>query len=605
MVSGQFVGEMIARKLPYSVGFLAGVLSLAGELHAGTATPLSGGILGQIKSSTGVAQMGATVLLFNRHDQLVRQALSNDRGRFAFDALTPDLYSLRVTLSSFMPALRRNIAVAAGSENVLQINLANVLSTVELVSSGASRGTLMSDDWKWVLRSSHATRPVLRLFPEEKVSRSTAATSRFTDTTGMVKLSAGDAEDYSGATAQDVGTLFGVAASLAGTARVQLAGNLGYLSNSGLPAAGIRARYSRGTASNPGPELTLTVRQLFAPPRLGGASPDAAPGLRTMSLAVLDHLEVFEGLHLEYGFNLESVTFLTAHMNHLSPFARATYDLGAAGSVKLAYIAGALPAEMIPARTAAAGDANPILEADLAALAMLPRVSLRDGDPRVQRTQTYEAGFQHVEGSRSYSVAVYRDGISNTSFLLSAPAGFLPPGNTLPDLGSNSRVFNIGNYERTGYTATMTQALGEHLDATVAVGRGGALIAGEKPAESVSADGLRNEIRRTQRAWLTARVSARIPGSGTRLAASYGWTDFRALTPGHVCMTQSVNQEIGWNLTIRQPLPGFPGLPGRLEAVADMRNLLAQGYLPVTAGGQTGLLVNSPRAVRGGLNFIF
>jgi hypothetical protein len=92
---------------------------------------------------------------------------------------------------------------------------------------------------------------------------------------------------------------------------------------------------------------------------------------------------------------------------------------------------------------------------------------------------------------------------------------------------------------------------------------------------------------------------------GTRLAASYGWTDFRALTPVHVFMTQNVNQEIGWNLNIRQPLPGFPGLPGRIEAVADMRNLLAQGYLPVTAGSQTGLLVNSPRAVRGGLNFIF
>jgi hypothetical protein len=462
----------------------------------------------------------------------------------------------------------------------------------------------MSDDWKWVLRSSHATRPVLRLFPDKSVSQSTPAASRFTDTTGMVKLSAGDAEDFSGATAQDVGTLFGVAAS-AGNARVQLAANLGYLSNAGLPAAGIRARYSRGTESNPGPEVTLTMRQLFAPPRLGLGSPDGINGLRTMSLAVHDHLEVFDGLHLEYGFNLESVTFLAAHMNHVSPFARATYDLGTAGSIKLAYAAGIQPAEMIPARTAVAGEANPVLEADLAALAMLPRVSLRDRDPRVQRTQIYEAGFQHVDGSRTYTLAVYRDGIANTSFLLSAPAGFLPPGNTLPDLGSNSLVFNVGNYERTGYVATVTQAVGDHFDATLAAGRGGALVAGERPEQAVSADSLRNEIRRTQRGWVTARVSTRIPGLGTRLAASYGWTDFRALTPVHVFMTQNVNQEIGWNLNIRQPLPGFPGLPGRIEAVADMRNLLAQGYLPVTAGGQTGLLVNSPRAVRGGLNFIF
>ena len=123
--------------------------------------------------------MGATVFLFNRYDQLVRQALSNDQGRFAFDKLTPDLYSLRVTLSSFMPALRRNIAVAAGSESVLQINLANVLSTVELVSAGPSRGALMSDDWKWVLRTSQATRPVLRLLPTQPTGSSQSPTLLF------------------------------------------------------------------------------------------------------------------------------------------------------------------------------------------------------------------------------------------------------------------------------------------------------------------------------------------------------------------------------------------------------------------------------------------
>jgi hypothetical protein len=292
-------------------------------------------------------------------------------------------------------------------------------------------------------------------------------------------------------------------------------------------------------------------------------------------------------------------------MNHVSPFARATYDLGAAGSLKVAYSAGTQPAELVPHRAAQVGYANAGLEADLAALAMLPRVSLRDGDPRVQRTETYEAGFQHVDGSRTYAISVYRDAISNASFLLSAPAGFLPSGDTLPDLASNSRVFNIGNYERTGYTASVTQALGDHFDATFAAGHGGALVMGGHSADAVSADDLRNDIRRTQRPWLTARVSTRIPWAGTRMAASYGWTDFRALTPAHVSLTQTANQEVGWNLNIRQPLPQFPGLAGRFEAVADLRNMLAQGYLPVTSGGQSGVLVNSPRAVRGGLNFIF
>jgi hypothetical protein len=47
-------------------------------------------------------------------------------------------------------------------------------------------------------------------------------------------------------------------------------------------------------------------------------------------------------------------------------------------------------------------------------------------------------------------------------------------------------------------------------------------------------------------------------------------------------------------------------MPGHLEASAEMRNLLAQGYLPINLNrGGTLLLVNTPRSVRGGLSFVF
>jgi hypothetical protein len=47
-------------------------------------------------------------------------------------------------------------------------------------------------------------------------------------------------------------------------------------------------------------------------------------------------------------------------------------------------------------------------------------------------------------------------------------------------------------------------------------------------------------------------------------------------------------------------------LPWRMEATADVRNMLAQGYLPLqTASGQRILLVETPRSFRGGLSFIF
>jgi hypothetical protein len=62
----------------------------------------------------------------------------------------------------------------------------------------------------------------------------------------------------------------------------------------------------------------------------------------------------------------------------------------------------------------------------------------------------------------------------------------------------------------------------------------------------------------------------------------------------------------GLNIYVRQPLPLISTHQCRIEATADMRNLLAQGYLPLyTVSGQSVLLVETPKSFRGGLNLIF
>jgi hypothetical protein len=76
------------------------------------------------------------------------------------------------------------------------------------------------------------------------------------------------------------------------------------------------------------------------------------------------------------------------------------------------------------------------------------------------------------------------------------------------------------------------------------------------------------------------------------------------LMPARISMTQHIGPEPGLNISVRQPIP-LSALGGRFEAVGEVRNALAQGYLPVNSGGRALLLTNSPRAVRGGLSFIF
>jgi hypothetical protein len=135
----------------------------------------------------------------------------------------------------------------------------------------------------------------------------------------------------------------------------------------------------------------------------------------------------------------------------------------------------------------------------------------------------------------------------------------------------------------------------------------GALTANRGEVVSTSPDDLRNMIRSSRLQAATARLTATSPWTGTHMIASYQWTsERRAVLPGHMYSTQDVRQMPGMNVYVRQPIPGFGGLPWRVEATADLRNLLAQGYLPLNmTNGQQLLLVETPRSFRGGLSFIF
>ncbi len=585
---------------------LAGIFCAVQMARAGGPIPLSGSIAGEVKSVAGVVEMGAKVLLYDRHEQLVRQVLTNELGRFGFAGLAPDVYTIRVTLASFVPALRRNISVAAGTEDLLQINLSGIFSTVDILSS-AAHGTLMGDDWKWVLRAAPSTRPILRFLPDYSSSSSLASNSTssssgpfasiFSETEGVLRVSAGDSDGL-GSSQQDLGTAFALATSIYGKSRLQLSGNLGYATNSVMPAAGFSTTYSRASDNGGGnPEITVSMRQMYLPDGRG----DAGPALRTMTVGLFDHLDLGDKLHFEYGFNYESVSFLS-HLNYLSPFARTTLDLGANSWLRLAFSSGTQPGQLLTRNMESADT----LSQDLASLAMGPRVSLSDAHTDVERRESFEASYRHVSGSRTYSAGFYRESVSNAAFLLSGPSDFLPSGDLLAELGSSSQVFNAGSYQRMGYSGSVKQSIGEHLDVTLAAGRAGALLAGLNSAADAAA--LRGEIKTVQRSWLTARVSHTLPVTGTRISTSYGYTDFRTLMPSHLSLTDQSNQDSGWNLDIRQPLPALPGLFGsfgRFEASAELRNLLAQGYLPVVVNDQRAVLTNSPRAVRGGLSFIF
>src|SRR5271156_1992902 len=114
---------------------LGASLILALAVSAPVALPapvskLSGSIAGYVKDPSGVPQMGATVLLFNHSERLIQRALTNERGIFGFASLAPDVYSIRVTLASFMPAVLQRVGVQPGMQSLLYVDLAGVLSSI-------------------------------------------------------------------------------------------------------------------------------------------------------------------------------------------------------------------------------------------------------------------------------------------------------------------------------------------------------------------------------------------------------------------------------------------------------------------------------------------
>lgn len=581
--------------------------------HCGQTPLVPGTIAGNVRNAAGVAQMGATVILYSRADSIVRQALTNEHGAFGFEGLLPDFYSIRVVLTSFVPAIRRNIAVQPGMESILTINLATIFSSIELIYTGPPRGALMSDEWKWVLRGSTATRPVLRF--RDPVGPSSSKVAHFSGTTAVLALSAGDSAAYgTSGSQQDLGTAFALSTSINGSSRLQFSGNVGYTSSSSVPATSFRTTYSRDERSPLSPAVTLTMRQLYLPNRAGvgmvaGSPSPGAPAFRSMALTLIDRFQVTDDLKLEYGASAESVSFVD-HVNFISPFARVTYDMGRRGTVQMTFSSGATPAELA-APTGGAGLENDVLrndtlQRDLAALAMLPRVSLLNGRAKIQRDENFEAGYQKVLGSSTIRAGAYHQAIRNTALAVASPDGFLPDTDLLADLGSRTNLFNAGRFHSFGYTASVEQRINDHVDVVLAAGRQGAFNAKHALLESGDPNELRGALEQVQRGWVTVRVSTQLPVTGTRISSSYGWTDFRSLMPSHVFLTSSPSRDTGWNLSVRQPLPGIFGMSGRIEATADVRNMLAQGYLSMnTAGGGRVLLIQSPRALRGGLAFIF
>jgi len=231
-----------------------------------------------------------------------------------------------------------------------------------------------------------------------------------------------------------------------------------------------------------------------------------------------------------------------------------------------------------------------------------PRVSMTRYAPTVEHAHHQELSLSHRIGRNSLQLAAYVDRVSDPALTGIGEFG-TGNGNVLPDLYSGTFTYQGNNFHTQGMRFVLQRKLTSDITGTLDYEYGGVLDLATPNAslESVSESGL---VR--QRHSVAGKITGLVPKSKTRWMASYRWIDGQALTPVDMFNASAGQADPYLNLFFRQPIPGTGFFPGHLEAIVDLRNLLAEGYVPVLGhDGHTVYLVQSARAVRGGVAFTF
>ena len=533
-----------------------------------------GTISGYVRNASGDPQMGAIIEVLGAANRTLT-VFTDGAGYYTANGLLPGLYALKVSAPSFLPTLREKVGVRAGASIHINVTLNTLLDVMQL---NPSRVLPDDDDWKWTLRSV-ANRPILRIFDDPTLP----AEKENHELRGSLSFLAGSAAGGYG-TGSDMSTGFTLERSLFSDGRLALSGNVGY--GEGLPAGVLRARYSNRLSNGSTPTIALTVHRFAASdPNLHNAA------LQAVALSAADELILADMLELKFGSELQTIQFL-GQSSAFRPYGMADLHLSPDTVVEYSY------ATSRPTLRDEKGfDSSPadLSEAD-------PRVSVLGYSPRIERAHHQELSVSHRMGATNMQLAVFSDRIGDTALTgtgeVTAAGGFL-----LPDLSSGTFSYLGKSLDTNGMRLVLQHKFSSDLTATVDYAFGGVL---ELSRPDVGLQDAQQWIGTQRRHAIAAKLSGTIPRCRTRWITSYRWVNGSTLTPVDMFNSSPGQSDPFLNVFVRQPIPTLGFLPGHMEAIIDIRNLLAQGYVPVLAqDGQTVYLVQGARSVRGGVSFTF
>ncbi len=558
----------MARKL----GCLLALVMVAVSAYA-AAVP--GSISGYVKNSSGVPQMGVAVEIVSPQAPQGSTVFTDARGYYKASGLSAGAYQVKASAFSYMPSLRENIALRAGANLIVNLTLTTLFEAVQWVPPRRT-SPQQDDDWKWTLRTV-TSRPILRVLDDGVAAKSKDRTLK-----AQVSFIAGSENEGFGSAAE-MTTQFRLDQSIFSAGTLTLGGNVGY--GSGTPAAVVRAGYSHQMADGSRPELALTVRRF--------AMPDAVQhdgALDALAFSVADGITLADLIELNFGGEFQAIDF-RGRVTAFRPHGSAAVHLSPNTVLQYRYAT-----SQPNTRLAKGFDTAP---ADLSESG--PRVSMRGDRALLEHAQHHELSVSRRLGNNRVQVAAYSDHVRDAA-LVGVGEVTADSSEFLPDVYSGTFTYNGGELSTQGLRVVAERRFLPNLTGTLDYGYGGVIAL---PGSGISWQEARALLRVEHRHAAAIKLAGGVPHCKTHWIASYKWTSGPALTPVDMFNASPGESDPYLNLFLRQPLP-VSFVPGHMEALLDLRNLLAQGYVPVLGqDGQTLYLVQSSRSIRGGLAFTF
>jgi hypothetical protein len=550
--------------------------------------PVQGVLSGVVRDASGVPQLGASVEVISESALTPTPIgfLTNTQGLFKGDKLAPGFYTVRVTLAGFLPTLEKHIRVTANVTTLVRIQLESMFASLEQLRRAPTSVATEADDWKWVLRSATAARPVLEWIEQDPLSAVVVDGDSVPSENqrGRVEFTDG---------ARKPGSVSNLPASPATAfAYDQRIGDMGRLLLAGLmnedtdnPAGGFATVWLPTGSLGAGPHTAIVMRES----KLG----DAGPAFRGVRIDQGGSLGLGDHAVLKYGGEYVLVG-LGKPASTIRP--RLEMDVRLSGEWKASIILASMPVgpdalESVDGETASA------LGAALNELDAFPVLMWKEGRPVLESGFHEELAVERKLGtSGKVQIAGFHDDNGNTAVF--GRGTNLPATDFFQDVFSNGFAYDGGSSSSWGARAAYTEKIGDNVEITALYAFAGALT----PSSSAMAS-LRELLQTTNRQSVGVKVSRRIPRMGTRVTAGYDWTSGVALTRVDSFGESLFGIDPFLHVGVHQRLPKFG--PGRWEANAECDNLLAQGYITINTQDGRMTLMPAFRTFRGGLSLQF